>query len=198
MAKASIYLDTRRQTKDDLYPIKIRVTHGSNRKYYSTGYYVANQIELSKLFDTLKPVRGTKKVIRDKILENVSKAELCISSLSTFNFTKFEEVFLKKSADLTYTKVFSSFDAYREILKLEGKVSTASGYELAAKSLKKFLKATNKNQNLEFGDINKEWLTKYENWMTSNNSAQSTIGIYLRNLRTIFNVSISKGFVPQE
>ena len=36
----SSFFDNRRATKDDLFPIKIRVTYQRLRKYYSTGKYL--------------------------------------------------------------------------------------------------------------------------------------------------------------
>jgi len=190
MAQASIYLDKRRKNKNGMYPIKIRITHNRVRKYYSTGFHIDDQNSLDALF---KPnVRGKKKTIQLTLIKIKSKAESIIESMTDFNFVQFETRFLSKVDNVDYRNVFSCMAMYRDKLKNENRVSTASSYDVTINSIKSFLKEKKRKSNLLFGDISPSWLQEYENWMVSSSKSQSTIGIYLRNLRAAYNVSIGK------
>jgi integrase len=51
---------------------------------------------------------------------------------------------------------------------------------------------------LSFVDINKTFLEKYEEWMLGEGNSLTTVGIYVRALRTIVNYAIRNGFVTLE
>ena len=191
MPIASIYLDTRRKTKSNTYPIKLRVTHKKERKYYSTGYYSKGQKELDNLFN--KDVRGDNKIIRDQLDKILGKAELIINELTEFSYKQFELKFLTKSIE----GVFGSIHEYIDKLKKEKRESTASSYNVSLSSFKKFLREDKRKSKLTFGDITPEWLQDYEDWMIKEGNSLSTVGIYLRNLRRCYNIAIAKG-LPKE
>ena len=46
---------------------------------------------------------------------------------------------------------------------------------------------------LAFHEITPEYLTRYEKWMLENERGLTTVGIYLRSLRAIFNMAIQEG-----
>jgi integrase/recombinase XerD len=79
-------------------------------------------------------------------------------------------------------------------------VSTGTLYADAYKSLVSF-----GGVGLQLEMITVDWLKRYEQWMLESGDRSNkkkkgnkytTIGIYLRNLRAIFNVAISRGLVP--
>jgi len=49
-----------------------------------------------------------------------------------------------------------------------------------------------------FSEITPEWLQNYENWMISKGKSVTTIGFYLKNLRTVLNEAIEKGSLPMK
>jgi integrase len=54
-----------------------------------------------------------------------------------------------------------------------------------------------KKNNPQFGDINKPWLEEYEKWMRDKNASWSTVGIYARNLRRVFNRARKTNVIPE-
>ena len=65
--------------------------------------------------------------------------------------------------------------------------------------MKKFLKFKNKsNETLFFEEANSTFLNEYEQWMIANGRSYSTVGIYLRPLRYIFNYAISLSEIPKD
>ncbi len=186
-AKASIYLDANRPKKSGKCSVKIKVTYNRKRKYFSTGVdLMPNEFE-TIFYGKRKTVK--QKEIKTKVEYFEKKADDVINSLSVFSFDAFEEKFLDERN--TDDSVSFAFDKYISNLKLENRIGTAVSYECAKNSLESF------NENLTFAEVTPTFLKKYENWMTKNGKSVSTVGIYLRSLRAVYNLqSIDKSVYP--
>jgi integrase/recombinase XerD len=91
----------------------------------------------------------------------------------------------------TDNSVSFAFDKYIKDLKLENRIGTAVSYECAKTSIKKF------NKDLTFAEVTPTFLKKYEKWMLDKGNSVSTIGIYLRSLRAVYNLqNIDKSVYP--
>ncbi|WP_438712829.1 tyrosine-type recombinase/integrase [Aquimarina muelleri] len=83
--------------------------------------------------------------------------------------------------------------------KKYNRISTADSYKCSENSIKKFVESTNKNyESLILLDVNKEWLNDFELYMLENKRSLTTVGIYLRPLRAIFNKAIEEGEIEKE
>lgn len=119
----------------------------------------------------------------------LNKAIESAEALPVFTFAHFEEIYLsnREATD----SVSYGFDKYIRELKEEKRVGTSASYECAKTSIEKF------KPGLKFADVTPAFLRKYENWMVDNGNSQTTVGIYLRSLRAIFNrASIDKALYP--
>jgi integrase/recombinase XerD len=186
-ADASIYLDELRPIKTGECSLKIKITFNRKRKYFSTGIYLFPD-DYEQIFYGKRKTPIQKEVfIKAQFL--VNKAEDVIKNLPVFTFNTFEEHFLEERN--VQNNVSFAFDKYIKQLKIEGRIGTASSYECAKNSL------CNYNKNLTFADITPNELKKYELWMIKNNKSLTTIGIYLRSFRTIYNLqNIDKSLYP--
>jgi integrase/recombinase XerD len=177
-AKASIYLDEIRPKTNGLCSVKIKITYNRKRKYFSTG------IDLNPdEFDTVffgKRKTDKQKEIKTKVEYFETKANDVINLLAVFSFDAFEEHFLDQRN--TADSVSFAFDKYIANLKLENRIGTLVTYECAKKSIEKF------NKNLTFAEITPNLLKRYENFMINKGSSISTVGIYLRSLRAVYNL----------
>jgi integrase len=186
-AEATIYIDENRPKKSGKCSVKIKVTYNRKRKYYSTGIdLMPNDFQ-----QVLNGKRRTpeQKDIAKKIEYFNNKATDVIDNLNVFTFDAFEESFLDERN--TLNSVSFAFDKYIEHLRLENRIGTAVSYECAKNSLESFRK------DLTFAEITPLLLKKYENWMLESNKSTSTIGIYLRSLRAIYNQQkIDKSIYP--
>jgi integrase len=127
--------------------------------------------------------------IYNEIISYQNKAVKVIEQLPIFTFSKFEEIYFENRN--ATDSVSYAFDKYINELREEERIGTAVSYECAKGSIDKFKK------DLKFADINLTFLKKYESWMLTNDKSKTTIGIYLRSLRTIFNrQSIDKSLYP--
>lgn len=88
-------------------------------------------------------------------------------------------------------KVFLQFDELIKELEASDRIGTAISYKNSKTSLQKF--AGGKEVSFEF--FTKSKLDQYKTWMQTgdNKCTDTTIGFYLRALRTLFNRAIQKG-----
>jgi integrase/recombinase XerD len=177
-ATAVYYLDTIRPKKNGNCSVKIKVTYNRQRKYYSTGM----ELSISEYENILNSKRRTneQKDIYTKLISFQSKAQQVIDNLTIFTFDNFEEGYFEQRN--INNSVSFAFDKYIQQLNSEKRIGTALSYECAKNSLDTFKK------NLTFAEISKTLLTKYENFMLENGKSKTTIGIYLRSLRAIYNL----------
>lgn len=186
-AEADIYLDKTRPKKSGKCSVKIKITHNRKRKYFSTGIDLTIKEFEHILFGKRKT--NEQKDIEEKLDYFKKKARDVIKKIPVFTFSAFEEHFLDQRN--TFNSVEFAFEKYIEELKAENKLGTASSYESAIKSISTFKK------NLTFAEVTPSFLKKYENWMLNKKKSKSTIGIYLRPLRAIFNLqNIDKSLYP--
>src|SRR5690554_1380051 len=177
-AKVDFFTDTYHPKKDGTCNIKIRLYFNRKYMYYSTDIDLKPG-ELEKVLSAKRRTPDQKEILK-KLNRYYQKAENVIDKLDTaFTFEKFDEMYLE-GRDV-YNSVYHAFDKYISDLELEGRISTASSYRCTKNSLENFKK------NLKFTDITPSFLKKYERWMLDNGKSITTVGMYLRALRAIFN-----------
>lgn len=177
-AKASIYLDKNRPKANGLCSVKIKITYNRKRKYFSTGIDLKPE-EFETVFYGKRKTESQKE-IKTKIEYFEKKATDVINTLSVFSFDAFQEMFLERRN--TANSVSFAFDKYIADLELENRLGTAESYKSAKNSIEKF------DGDLTFAEVTPTFLKKYEKWMLEKGKSISTVGIYLRSLRAIYNV----------
>jgi|JFJP01.1.fsa_nt_gi integrase len=200
-------IDLRRKKVNGLYPVKLRVTHQRKQVYYTLQKLEPIIDQLNKDNDGkikhLKTIqdfsakdwesikgekpRGKFKDIANELNAIESKFNDIINKVAVFSFDALEKQ-LKNSTDKN-----NVFDVYKNEIQAyydNGQAGTGSNYECSLNSLKKYAKT----DALKFSDVTPDWLNKYENWMTDDGKSSSTVGIYLRPLRALFNKSDVKNY----
>ncbi|SDF26440.1 tyrosine-type recombinase/integrase [Cellulophaga baltica] len=193
----SIYHETRRIKENDKYSVKIRVynKHENIKKvrYFTTG------IDLTKKeFDTIwlnpenKKLRGSNKEIELKLKAIEKRANDEARAMSVFDFSKFESKLFRKSSDKNNIKYH--FNSAIGKHTSNSKIGTAESYRYTLSSLANFTEYKKKGsiERLSFNDITVDWLKEYEKYMIVNNKSYTTVGIYTRTLRVIFNNAIEE------
>jgi integrase len=188
----SVVLDTRIICKDGTHSVKLRLTFYRKQKYYPTGYYLTK--EDWNETQSLKP-RGEYKEQSLYFNKFETKAINIIKSLDDFSFELFEEAFNSKPKEKF--NVLEYFDDYIDNLLKEERIGTADSYKCAKNSFQKYLKDSKKNK-IEFADITPDWLRSYEKWMLKQGKSITTVGIYTRSLKAIFNIAIENGIIGKE
>lgn len=186
-AEASIYLDKTRPKKNGKCSVKIKVAYNRKRKYFSTGIDLTPDDFEQTFFGKRKtPIQKENKT---KVEYFEAKANKVIDDLTVFSFDAFEQHFLDQRN--TADSVSFAFDKYINDLKADDRIGTAESYKCAKISIEKF------NKNLTFAEVTHTFLKKYEKWVLGNGNSITTVGIYLRSLRAIYNLqSINKSVYP--
>lgn len=183
-----VILDERREKSEEKYPLKLRVTYARIRKYYNIGIDLTKQQYQSLPTSKLEALRD----VRTKIKAWEVKAENIYKQLPEFTFKEFEKVFLAKQMEVKPVDVYSKFTEYVNKLKAESRISTSQSYNCALVSLKSY------KSKLSFEEITPDFLNGYERNMLKDGKSTTTVGIYLRSLRTIYNLAIDSGLVNRE
>jgi integrase/recombinase XerD len=199
----AIILEKRMPRKDGHYPVKLRVTFNRKQKFY-TIRYVPEKIgddftEYQKFW-----IRKTDKSISmtDKEFEKVRKsnppepyktmnlyistqekeAGETVAKIKPFTFEGFEAKYFAKTTD--ENDLFSIITAQAKEKRTAGKISTAVTYECALNSLEEY---TGK-EKYPFSNVTVKFLKDYEKWMLNKGNSKTTVGMYLRDVRAIFNL----------
>ena len=183
----SIFIDKWHPKKDGKCAVTIRVTHERQKRYYPTEYALS-PAEFAKVQGE-KP-RGLFKEISLELQAYEKRAAEIIEQMPLFSFEMFEKrYFLNTGSTDTLATAFElRINGYKEA----GRIGSAYTYNCAKTSLNKF------QPGLKFSSVTPGFLEKYEAWMLGEGKSKTTIGIYLRSLRSLFNEAISDGILTKD
>ena len=202
----AIFHDLRRMKNNGKYPVKLRIfsPYPRRQKLYNTGYELSIE-DFNQIMNLQK--RSGKKSAQyhewREIKDDLSKIEIAAKeiadSMKHFSFEQFETHFSRKPGD--GSNVAYQYKLRIDELKNANKYSTAETFASGKKSITEFLKTKKKYsfENLTFYDINVKWLKDFEKFMLINKKRSvTTLGIYLRALRTLFNYAIAQKEIDAE
>lgn len=187
-----IILDKRVKTKANTYAVKLRITFQREQKYYPLSKRFTIE-EWDKIQDP--NCRGKNKQLKLYFSTVEERATSIIDGMEKFSFSKFEELFNNKASNKK--DLYHLFDVYINQLKGEDRLTTATSHSCTLSAFKKYANHKNKKY-IHLRDISIDWLTNYEKWQLNKGLSPSTIGIHMRNLRTILNVAIENGNFDKE
>jgi integrase len=200
-----------KRTKENLCPVKLCVTYRRERRYYSIAKRIKDADWLFLSDSDIEKVTGDspRGKYRDIAFEYdhiKNDAQKVISELQRFSFNLFEEKYLDKVKN--WDNVFTATWQHIQDLKSEGRFGYASSFESTLRTIKEFHTGktfsfnprTKKVENrmndyitgkpLNFVDITPKWLKSFELWLHKQGKSKSTIGIYVRNIRVLFNLAL--------
>lgn len=191
----AIYLDKRRANKNGKFPVKIRVTNDRTSRLYKTGYFLTES-EYKKVSSHNTRSASIRR-LSDELLQYELKAKEIINEMQQFSFESFADKYLNResSTGLNFSQyVLEAFDLKVKELEEEDRIGTANLYHSAKVSLAEF----NNNKDFHFSKVTVHFLKKFEEWHKKNGKTNTTIGIYLRNLRALYNEAILNKIVTAE
>jgi integrase len=187
-ATTAIFIDKYHPQKDGTCAVSMRVTYQRKKKYYPT-IFSLSLTDFEKVKAAERPKEDIKR-LRQQLQALEKKASDIIRELPYFTWESFERQFLLNRGNRNSLK--TAFDEYIMKLREEGRVGTAVSYECARNSLGNF------KFDAVFLDVTPAFLSRYEKWMLDSKNSVTTIGIYLRSLRTLLNLAIEEGLISKE
>ena len=199
----SIVLDTRRAKENGTYPVKLRVYHKTDAVKKVKLYSLDTDLTKAK-FDTIwinpenKSLRGSNKEIRLKLQAIETRANNEAKEMTVFDFAKFETKLFRKSSDKNNVKYH--FDLVIQKNLKNNKIGTAESYKYTFNSLAEFSEAKKKckAERITFNAITVDWLTEYQNFMLDKGKSYTTVAIYTRTLRVVFNNAIESKDISKD
>jgi integrase/recombinase XerD len=134
--------------------------------------------------------KGIYKELNIKLRAIEAKANKTIEDIGIFTFQKFENDYYSSAKGAS--DIFPYFKEYIKLLYSDGRLKTKDSYQSAMNPFKQV------KNSFGFYDISPDFLKKYEKWMLNRNNSKTTIGIYSRNLRSVYNYGISKNVIKKD
>ena len=171
-----------------------------------------NDLSERKLTFSFKK-KDTYKEISQLLAAKEMEAITIIKKLDPFEFDKFRDAFTHKKEKFEGEpeNIFWHYKRTVDELQNNNQLGTASNYDLSCKSLKRFIKKKNKTDKeptkLLFKEVTVDFLTKYEEFMYNDGKDEkngksgkspTTVSMYLRALRTIFNTAIEEKTIESD
>jgi len=180
-----------RVLKDGFYPISLIIYFNGVKKRYRTGIVVIRDNWMKMNSPKLRDDDLKEK--RSEIQNFLKKAEAAGNALEEFTFEAFETAFFRKRnlviEEITFEQCAKDFlDEKKSILGYKTRLM----YETMINSVNKF------RPKIKLRNFDQEMIRKYEQFLISEGKAISTVGIYLRQVRAIFNFAIKKKFMSRE
>jgi integrase len=180
-ASTSIFIDSYHPKVSNVCAVSLKVTFERKKKYYSTPYSLTVE-DFEKVMNG-KRLSDVEKDLKMKIQAYENKAISIIEKLPFFSWEEFEKKYRDNRGAKDVIKL--AFERRINELRVAGQIGTAINYECAIKSLEKFM------PQARFVDFTPDVLSRYEKKCVDEQKSKATIGMYLRNLRSIFNEAIS-------
>lgn len=189
---ATIILDKRFLRKDDNYGVKLRVTI-RRKQFYVPLPYALTEDDWAKT--QVKSPRGEYKDLRFRFDDLEMTARKILEAMPTFSFEKFKKAFL--NIDDEEKDVIGLINDYVDKLNREERFRTATSYITSRESFKEYA-LDGRKKHLPFSMITIDWLVGYEKWMLAKGNSRTSVGVYLRNLRAIYNLGIEQGYCQKD
>lgn len=187
MITVKLFHDARRKKVAGTYPVKVRITCDRRSKYYETGVSLTEP-EFKRIFMSRVPAELLEK--KELLSQAEAKAVHLLKEIKPFNFPVFERRFLQKSYDGAFVETI--FNEVMDRFRKEDRIGTAESYKVGLRKLLKF------KPRLRFEDVDAAFLYKFEDWMLEQGNSITTVGIYTRCLRAIFNEAIERNLISKE
>lgn len=180
---------THSANKEGKHPVKIRITHQRESRYYSVMTPEKKKLFLTQAgYDqvTSKKVKLENKPNRSVMNQAVTDAETAIkeatqSNKKPFTWGEFERKYLGSDSSKTYLAYFKK---HIEKLTKKGQAGTVRAYASAYSALSEF----QKERDFDPGDLTVQKLEALEDWLKEERELNDTsISIYMRCIRSVYN-----------
>lgn len=177
-ATVKIIVDSRRKKDNGKYPVKLRITFNRQQKYYPLPFEYTEK-DFERIMSAQRRNEEEKNVYK-RLIDYESKA-IKAADLPIFTFEMFENrYFPNRDAG---SNIEAAFNLYIDELKEKGAIGTAVVYTTARNSICGY------KPKVQFADVTPRWLERYETEMLKQGKSKTTISMYLRALRALFNRS---------
>lgn len=195
---AKICLYKRRVKKNGKYPVKIRIIYQRKIVDFQTG------VDLTEdEFNNLHIRKDLKKKFEDVTYFLQKSNKLIVDMGFDFSWKEFDIRYYNRTPknDFSTSKslnLLEGIENHSKKLEQAGSISSAESYTTTRNHLRAF--AGSKGKRILFSEVTPEFLQSFEKYLQGpkRSLSYSSVGIYMRNIRAVFNVAISKKIISSE
>jgi len=180
---------SKKSKTDGKQAIQLRVTYNRKPKYFGLGYSVLEE-DFLRIHNG--NVRGDLRDLKIKLQDIESKANSIMGELDPFSFTQFETRFFRPRSIHNNAIMYLRKEVNKA--KEEGRISSMDMAKNTLNSIQRFTR----NGDISFDDITVDWLKSYQRDMEKMGNSISTVGMYLRTVRVVFNNAMKDGVITRE
>jgi integrase/recombinase XerD len=189
-------LDTRRALSDGLYRVRVRVFHLGKYWEYSTGKKLSPEdwkiledwekleAHQKRSFKKLKDIRQDIITTYDIVKDHVQK----LVENELFSFEELNKRLQRNDSETLNNMLQQKIDN----LEKENRFGSQEYYINIKKAVERY-----KGNNITIVSIDIDWLKGFEQFLLSEDKTDTTIGMYTRGIRHIFNLAIKKGSIKE-
>ena len=206
----ALWLDTRSINKEGKAPLKLRITYQRTTKRYELKKFMNQAVfmDLKEYDEIIKMRHRTKFLPYNKMIVELQDK---VKTINPFSFEAFEKALFKKEIqksddliDLYIESIngfkkdqVSSIDTYVNAIKKLCKYKFGNDEVVLSKNSENlYYKAT--TRSFKISEVNALFLENFSRTVTESDIAKSTVSIYLRTLRAVYNKAIASGIVTKE
>ncbi len=194
-ANAEVICYTSKTLRDGTQPLMLRITQSRKRKYVSLGLSIDPKLWD---FDKNKPKRNcpNKEAINNLISAKLTEYNSLIMEMATEQREYTPATLVSTLERKTHFETVDSF--YKHLiakLKSEDKLGNAEVYKYSLESLRNF---TSNRLDIQFRDIDPQFLKRYEDWLKRRNCRETTLSQLFRTLRSVYNKAIEQEIVKRD
>lgn len=192
--KCKVTSDNRYQRKDGTYPMVLYIYFNGQKKLIPLDFYdnpVWSEYVLDKLKRQPHSVPEGAEAFNDKWDYYENRAERIIADLGE-KFTIPEFVRLWALPDKEEILLRDFIGAYVTELNKEGRISSRNVYQCLSKAIESF------RNGAKVREVNKEFLEQFMKKMKADKLKDTSIGIYMRSLKSIMNRAIRAKIIAKE
>jgi integrase len=187
----TFFFDSRAEKKGGIFPIKLSLYHlGRTRRFRTTFNLTLSdwkKVNSARLKD------ASLKDVKSGLAKLEQRAKAIIAEMEEFDFDDFKRLYLGSGKSQNAKR--DLVDLYNEIIDLNRK----KGNEGSARAYQDSLNAfTRFKKGLSFKDLTPEFLSSFEKCYLGEQKSLTTVGIYARQLRAVYNEGIHRGLVKKE
>ncbi len=180
----TLYLDERRKRKKDgLCPLRVRIKYEQKTNFFGTGLnYDPAEYKKIRKGKRLDVAQNNELAKINAVLKRAKNA-----AKHPFTFERFKQAWYNRGGKVD---VFGYMQSYIDYQRSRKSFSSSDSFKNALRSLKIF----HKNTSLPFPEVTPAFLERFSFWMQEDsNKSLTTVSIYIRCIRTIFNQAIQNG-----
>lgn len=192
-ATVSVILYKSKTLANGEHPIMLRISQNGKRKHLSIG------ISCNAKYWDVKKHRPKKNHPNRLLIESIIDQKRNEYNDKILEFKKDKQVYTPTKLveeieqPTRSTSVWEYFEEKIDELNAMGKVGNANAYKDARNSLKKCFGS----KDLLFQDITIRFLKTYENWLRQKGLKETTLSVYFRTLRALYNFAVEEKIVSK-